>query len=119
VSIKSTAQQHQTCFLSYLCVLLQPPLTFDTQLTHLADLVGTRAIMKASSLADHPALHSAVVSCYESPSGASLAQFLMDTLFGGNTFFITALALCWSLKKRGELSSYWSLTYHSDSLDRI
>jgi hypothetical protein len=43
-------------------------------------LVGISAIKKADDLSEHPALHSAEVDRYESPSGASPAQFLMDYL---------------------------------------
>jgi len=37
-------------------------------------------IKKTADLSEHPALHSAAVGWYESPSGASLAQFLMAYL---------------------------------------
>ncbi|KAB8336988.1 hypothetical protein FH972_021292 [Carpinus fangiana] len=40
-------------------------------------LVGIRAIKKALDLSEHPVLHITVVCWYESPSGASSAQFLL------------------------------------------
>ena len=43
-------------------------------------LVGAAEIMNSVGLSGYPALHSAEVARYESPSGASLAQFLMAFL---------------------------------------
>jgi hypothetical protein len=44
-------------------------------------LVEIRRDQDDGNLSELPALHSAVVGWYESPSGASLAQFLIYSVF--------------------------------------
>ena len=53
-------------------------------------LVGVTVIKKTVDLSGQPALHSAALGWYESPSGASLAQFLLDCL-GHIIFSLTLL----------------------------
>jgi len=59
-------------------------------------------IKKTVDLPDYPALHSAAMGWYESPSGASPAQFLLVRLPQA-FLFIDTFALCERLKKRFSL----------------
>jgi hypothetical protein len=59
------------------------------------------AIKHAIDLSERPALHSAVSIWYESPSGASLGQFLLDSFH-----FVGTFSLILSLQREIEEESF-------------
>jgi hypothetical protein len=73
-------------------ILIPFPLFFHTY------LVGMSKIKTLVHLIGFAALHSADESGYESPTGASLAQFLLDCLW--QPFFIDHTALRGVLRKK-------------------